>query len=127
MPPVARVGAYNYGSGADYTTKSPYGVLANIHNPAQGSGDQAMAFPSIKSRQGIPSGSGPRMPNSKVSGYQPSFNTNNHYASPPTNSYSKANSYGAPPMRAKLSGGVQGMGGIGANIMGPPSHLPKLG
>ena len=69
------------------------------------------------------------MPNTKMSGYQGSYN---HYggaggASAAPNSYSKVNSFGANPVRAKLSGaGPQGLGGVGAHIMGP-AHLPKLG
>ena len=64
-----------------------------------------------------------------MSGYQGSYN---HYggvggggAAP--NSYSKVNSFGANPVRAKMSGGgAQGLGGVGAHILGP-AHLPKLG
>ena len=135
-PPGARVGAYNYGMGGGGgefggAVKSPYGPLANIHNPAQGSGDQAVSFPNIKSRGSIPSGQGPRMPASKLSGYQPQgYGAGGGYqpSAAAPNSYSKMNNYGAPPaVRSKLSGGGPGFGGIGANIMGPASQLPKLG
>lgn len=60
-----------------------------------------------------------------MSGYQGTYNHYGGAAAP--NSYSKVNSFGANPVRSKLSGASgQGLGGAGAHIMGP-SHLPKVG
>lgn len=49
------------------------GVMADLHNPAQGSGDQ-VSFPSIKSRgAGIPNNN---FSNQRSGGYLPSFQNN---------------------------------------------------
>lgn len=97
MPPSYKNNTYGLGN----YQPSYGGVMADLHNPAQGSGDQ-VSFPSIKSRHGIGSGSNNKLFIPRPSGYMPSFQ--NNYGG--SSSIPSANKFGS-------RGNQNGFGGVG--------------
>ena len=96
MPPSYKNNAYQPSYG---------GVMADLHNPAQGSGDQ-VSFPSIKSRHGMGSGSG--VSNNKLSSQRPGGG----YIQSLQNNYGGS---GSIPSNNKFGsrGNQNGFGGVG--------------